>query len=561
VHLQSTAAVTGPGTVSFTVDANPAGSPARSSSIGVATAIPFSISEAAGPGSAAAPTFTSAGVLNGASFLPGAVSPGEIVTVKGSGLNAALGISAALAGGAFPTLLAGTQVLFDGVPAPIIYASSTQVNAIAPYGIAGKATTQVQVSYNSALSSAVAVPVVAASPALFTLGGGTGPGAILDSNGSVNSSANPASPGDIVVLFATGAGQTSPPGVDGQIAVSVFPTPVLPVSVTIGGVNAVTVYAGAAPDLVAGVLQVNAYIPAGLQGNQPVVLTVGNTASPAGITVALKGTTPPSAGTLNATPNPLNVCSATATASVTLSWSTSNVSSVEVVTGSVTGAVVFTGGPAGSVTLTAKPNTTYLLVNTSAGGTPASANVLSTVTLQQGTCPSQPGGAPPANDLAQSVSNWQFQFLNNGAAAQGGEANDTSPSDILDGTSSMYVYSTTANAILLTQSAPGGWNLSAITNILISMQSDVPPGSWNSGSPSFTLTSANGSLTLSPATSSAANGSYTGWLPLTVPLAGSANWLAVTSGQFNIQNVTSIQIGLSVAGTNWAVLLNAMFLK
>jgi uncharacterized protein (TIGR03437 family) len=662
VHLQNTASVTGPGTVNFTVDPNPAGSPARSSSIGVATQT-FSISEAAGAGSTAAPTFTAAGVLNGASFQPGGVSPGEIVTVKGSGLGPAQGVSASLVGEKFPTLSNGTQVLFDGVPAPIIYTSGAQVNAIAPYSIAGETSTQVQVVYNGATSSAVPVPVVASAPALFTQGGGTGQGAILNQNTSVNSTSNPAAPGDVVVLFGTGEGQTNPAGVDGQVAVSVYPKPVLTVSVTIGGVNAVVDYAGAAPGLVAGVLQMNVVVPAGLQGSQPVVVTVGTNASPAGVSVALKGTAPPASGTLRASPNPLNVCSATATASVTLSWTASNVTSVKIVTGSLTGAVVASSGPSGSVVVTATPNTQYLLVDTSGGGTPTSANILSTVTLQQGTCPVQAsgtlqaspnplnvcsatatasvtlswtasnvtsvkivtgsltgavvassgpsgsvvvtatpntqyllvdtsgggtptsanilstvtlqqgtcvaGGPPPTTDLAQSISNWQIQFLYNGAAAGGGAANDTSPSDILDGSSSMYVFSEGADTILLTMTVPAStsiprystWDMSTITSIQISMQSDVPPGDWSAGSPYFQLTSANGSLTLSPTSSSAANSSYTGWDTLIAPLAGNFNWQAATSGQFDIRNVTSIQINLSVAGTNWAVLLNAMFLK
>jgi hypothetical protein len=219
------------------------------------------------------------------------------------------------------------------------------------------------------------------------------------------------------------------------------------------------------------------------------------------------------------------------------------------------------------VTVTAAPNTEYLLVNTSGGGTPTSANILSTVTLQQGTCVT--GGPPPTTDLAQSVANWQIQFLYNGAAAGGGAVNDTSPTDILDGSSSMYVYSTTADTILLTMTVPTStsiprystWDMSTITSIQMSMQSDVPPGYWSAGSPSFQLSSANGSLTLSPASSSAANSSYTGWDTLIAPLAGNSAWQAAPSGQFDIRNVTSIRINLSVEGTNWAVFLNAMFLK
>lgn len=313
----------------------------------------------------------------------------------------------------------------------------------------------------------------------------------------------------------------------------------------------------------------------GIQGTMQIQAAAGGAigvlgirAAPGGVitTIPVFSAAPP-AGMLQANPNPLNVCSATATAGATLNWTASNVTSVKILTGSLTGAVVATGGSSGSVTVTGTPNTEYLLVDTSGGGTPASANILSTVTLLQGTCVI--GGPPPTIDLAQSVSNWQMQFLYNGATAAGGTANDTSPADILDGSSAMYVYSTTADTILLTMTVPAStsiprystWDMSAITSIQMSMMSDVPPGQWLAGFPSFQLTSAKGSLILSPTSSSAADSSYYGWDMLVAPLAGNSNWQAAKSGQFDIRNVTSIQINLSVGGTNWAVLLNAMFLK
>src|SRR5260370_8733750 len=124
---------------------------------------------------------------------------------------------------------------------------------------------------------------------MFALRGiGVSQGAIVNQNQSVNSSANPANKGSIVSLFATGAGQTIPPGVDGKPASAPLPTPVAPVSVKIGGLDAEVLYAGAAPTLVSGVLQVNVRVPAGApSGNVPVVITMGATISQAGVTFAL----------------------------------------------------------------------------------------------------------------------------------------------------------------------------------------------------------------------------------------------------------------------------------
>jgi uncharacterized protein (TIGR03437 family) len=79
-------------------------------------------------------------------------------------------------------------------------------------------------------------------------GSGVGQGAILDQNSTVNSPSNPAEKGSIVIVFASGAGQTDPGGADGQIAGDTLPTPLLPVSVQIGGLEAKVLYAGAAPE-------------------------------------------------------------------------------------------------------------------------------------------------------------------------------------------------------------------------------------------------------------------------------------------------------------------------
>ena len=118
-------------------------------------------------------------VVNAASFLSGAVAPGEIVTVYGTGLAGAspslMDINSA---GLVNRSLAGVRVLFDGLAAPVLYASAGQVNAIAPWGIAGKASTSVRAEYNGIQSAAVSVNVGAASPAVFA-------GAVLNQDFSV----------------------------------------------------------------------------------------------------------------------------------------------------------------------------------------------------------------------------------------------------------------------------------------------------------------------------------------------------------------------------------------
>jgi uncharacterized protein (TIGR03437 family) len=223
-----------------------------------------------------------AAVTNAASFQPGPVAPGEIVTIFGAGLGPANLIAAQLnAQGKLATSLGGTQVFFDGIPAPLVYVTAQAVSAIVPYEVSGQQTTQLTVVRNGQSTQPTTVQVAAAAPAFFTAdASGAGQVAAQNQDGTFNGPQNGAPAGSIVAFYATGEGQTDPGGVDGRIANQVVPKPAAPVSVQIGGVPAEVVYAGAAPQAVAGLLQVNVRVPTSLKpGATPVVITVGNTSS------------------------------------------------------------------------------------------------------------------------------------------------------------------------------------------------------------------------------------------------------------------------------------------
>lgn len=229
------------------------------------------------------------GVVNAASFLSGPVAPGELITLFGAGIGPA---SPELpSGSATNVILGGTGVTIGGTAAPLLYAGPNQINAIVPYELTQSTSVQVAITNQRQQIAAATVAVASTAPAIFTLNNtGAGAGAILNQDLTVNSATNPAAAGSAIAIFANGAGATNPAGVDGQITGSVLPVPLLPVTVTVGGVNAKVLYAGAAPDLVAGVLQVNVVVPSGLASGSavPVVLTIGGVSSPAGVTVALK---------------------------------------------------------------------------------------------------------------------------------------------------------------------------------------------------------------------------------------------------------------------------------
>jgi uncharacterized protein (TIGR03437 family) len=237
-------------------------------------------------------SISAAGIVNSASYLGGSVAPGEIVTIFGSGLGPAAVVGLQLdSRGYVSNSLGGTQVLFDGVAAPMIYTTATQVSAIVPYGASG--TTQVHVVYQGQSSNVVSVPVTAAFPGIFTAdSSGHGQGAIVNQDGTVNSPDNPAPAGSVVFVYATGEGQTNPTGVDGKPGDSPAPLPIAQpgMTATIDGVNAPVLYAGGVPGLVAGVLQVNLQIPATVQpgSSVPVQLSLGGHTSQTPVTLAIR---------------------------------------------------------------------------------------------------------------------------------------------------------------------------------------------------------------------------------------------------------------------------------
>ena len=204
--------------------------------------------DSAQAGASAAPVVTA--VDNAGSFAQGAVAPGEIVAVFGSGFTP------------------DAKVTFDGVAAPQLYVSAGLINLVVPYAVAGHASTSMVVTAGGMATAAQVLPVAAASPGIFV---------VLNHDRKLNSATNPAAQGSVLIVYATGEGQTNPPGVDGKIATTVWPKPLLPVSATVGSLNAQLAYAGAAPFLIAGALLVDVKLPPGVASGPavPLVLNIG----------------------------------------------------------------------------------------------------------------------------------------------------------------------------------------------------------------------------------------------------------------------------------------------
>ncbi len=238
------------------------------------------------------PQISSAGVTNAATFLPGAIAPGEIITIFGSSLGpeALAGLQLSPDAQFITKSVSGTRVLFDGTPAPIVYTSAGQVSAIVPYGVSSRATTDLQVEYNGRISNRITLDVVPSRPGIFTIdSSGRGLGAVLNQDYAVNGSATPAVKGSVVIAYATGGGQTVPLAEDGRIATT-GAAQAHHVSVQIAGMPAEVLYAGAAPGLVSGVMQVNVRVPeSAASGLQSIEITVGGATSPSGVVIAIAG--------------------------------------------------------------------------------------------------------------------------------------------------------------------------------------------------------------------------------------------------------------------------------
>src|SRR5208283_2597209 len=148
-------------------------------------------------------------VTNAASY-GSTVAPGQMVDVWGTGIGPVTLAGLALdSNGMVSTSVAGVRILFDGVPAPLVFVSATQCAAVVPYFGAHNSTTHVQVEYQGVRSAPVAVPISPTAPGLFTANAsGAGQGSILNQDNTINSVANPASRGSVVVLWATGEGLT-----------------------------------------------------------------------------------------------------------------------------------------------------------------------------------------------------------------------------------------------------------------------------------------------------------------------------------------------------------------
>lgn len=198
-------------------------------------------------------------VLNSASYQPGAISPGEILTLFGSDLD-------------------GAQVRIGGLPAPVVYSAPHQLSAVVPFGVEGGADTQLAFEKNKVQTFPLQLRLADATPGIYTLDGtGRGAAAALNQDGTLNARDNAAAAGSVLVLYGTGLGALESSVADGQAASGATRAKVFlegGLQCTVDGEVAKILYAGAAPGLIHGAAQVNIELPGTLNGGMhKIVLT------------------------------------------------------------------------------------------------------------------------------------------------------------------------------------------------------------------------------------------------------------------------------------------------
>jgi len=244
-------------------------------------------------------------ISNSASGGFGPIAPGELITIKGTNLGpATASIFSVGPGGTVSNTLAGVQVMFDSSPGTPTYVSASQINVIVPYEIAGRATTTVTVIYSSQTSAGISQQVANQAPGIYTFSStGVGQAAVLNQNGTFNGPPTglviggqtvttvPAPQGTVIAVFMTGGGQSNPASTSGTVTPTGTTLYKIPgtVTATINGVNAIVEFAGEAPALVTGVIQVNLLVPTGVTGSGlPLSITINGVTTLTGPTVSVQ---------------------------------------------------------------------------------------------------------------------------------------------------------------------------------------------------------------------------------------------------------------------------------
>lgn len=244
--------------------------------------------QAQATGSATAPSYSTASIVQAADQTTGTLAPNDIATIYGA--NLAFTTHALTSGdlndGNLPLSLAEVTVYVNGLQANLFYVSPSQINFLIPYEIT-TSTAVLFVNRQGIDGPFVTIQLATTSPAFFQWNGNLAVAEHAD--GSLISSAAPAQAGEVIVLFAAGLGRTSPDISSGfivQLPVSILSASQL--QVLLNGVPCPPgsiYYAGVTPGF-AGLYQINLKLPDILPSNPQIQMAIGPQISPAAIQLA-----------------------------------------------------------------------------------------------------------------------------------------------------------------------------------------------------------------------------------------------------------------------------------
>ena len=199
----------------------------------------------------------------------GAVAPGTIIQIYGSNLSSGTAAASTIP---LPTSLSGTSVMIAGLAAPLYYVSPTQINAFAPFELVPGANYQVQVKSSQGVSTPDSVQITNAVPGVAALASGLAIAQHLD--GTLVNETSPARPGEFVIFYLAGLGETDNAVATGAASPSnPLARPLAAVTVMLNGVNVPVAFAGLTPGLV-GLYQINLQVPAGTpNGDLPLIVS------------------------------------------------------------------------------------------------------------------------------------------------------------------------------------------------------------------------------------------------------------------------------------------------
>ena len=229
-------------------------------------------------------------VSNGAGLLKD-FAPGSTMFIYGTGLGPPSLVVASLSGTRqLPQILSGVQVFMNNIAAPIVSVSATQLQVMVPFEIAGQGRIDLQVVYQGVRSDATTLPLYDNAPILFTAdGSGRGRGAVVNQNGAINAPGSGAPRGTVVQIYGAGGGLFERDVLSGSVvdATGRFRAAV---SVFIAGTQADVLYAGPAPGQIAGIFQMNAFVPMEIVPGAalPVTVRVGSGFSQPGVTITVE---------------------------------------------------------------------------------------------------------------------------------------------------------------------------------------------------------------------------------------------------------------------------------